>query len=148
MAQPDYYAVLGVLPTAPDDEITRAWRRLVLASHPDKTRTAPAQTDIRLVNEARAVLSDPVRRAAFDAQRVSNHAAPPPPSGPRIREHVSLEAFTAHPSAEEPERFTLECRCGQEYVVTVDELEAGVDVVGCPGCGEYVGVDYEVVEEE
>lgn len=31
MALPDYYAVLGVLPTAPDDEITRAWRRLVLA---------------------------------------------------------------------------------------------------------------------
>jgi hypothetical protein len=31
MSQPDYYAVLGVLPTAPADEITRAWRRLVLA---------------------------------------------------------------------------------------------------------------------
>lgn len=98
------------------------------------------------MNEARAVLSNPAQRAAFDAQRLAPAAAPQP-SGPRIREHVSLEAFTPHPSAEEPERFTLACRCGQEYVVTVDELEAGIDVVGCPGCGEYVGVDYEVVEE-
>lgn len=31
MSRPDYYAILGVLPTAPDAEITRAWRRLVLA---------------------------------------------------------------------------------------------------------------------
>ncbi|BEJ13608.1 hypothetical protein CspHIS471_0307820 [Cutaneotrichosporon sp. HIS471] len=142
MTQTDYYAVLGVRPTAPNNEITLAWRRLVLASHPDKAGSAPAQTDIRLVNEARAVLSDPARRADFDAQRTAA-----PPSGPRIREHVSLEAFTAHPSAEEPEHFTLECRCGQSYDVTVDELEAGVDVVGCPGCGEYIGIDYEVVEE-
>lgn len=107
--------------------------------------------DIRLINEARAVLSDPLQRAAFDAQRSERSVqstAPPPPSGPRIREYVSLEAFTPHPSADEPERFTLECRCGQDYAVTVDDLEAGVDVVGCPGCGEYVGVEYEVVEEE
>ncbi|GMK56881.1 hypothetical protein CspeluHIS016_0307210 [Cutaneotrichosporon spelunceum] len=143
MAQPDYYTILGVRPTALDDEITRAWRRLVLASHPDKARSSSTQIDICLVNEARAVLSDPARRAQFDAQRTAA-----PPSGPRIREHVSLEVFTAHPSAQDPERFTLECRCGQDYVVTVDELEAGVDVVGCPGCGEYVGIDYEVVEEE
>ncbi len=94
------------------------------------------------------MLSDPGRRAAFDAQRSAVSAVPPPPSGPRIREHVSLEAFTAHPSADEPERFTLACRCGHEYAVSVDELEAGVDALGCPGCGEYIGVDYEVLEEE
>ncbi len=38
MSQPDYYAVLGVLPTAPADEITRAWRRLVLAVSDNQRR--------------------------------------------------------------------------------------------------------------
>jgi len=30
---------------------------------------------------------------------------------------------------------------------TSSSIEEGVDVVGCPGCGEYVGVEYDVVEE-
>lgn len=106
--------------------------------------------DIVLVNEARAVLSDPTRRAEFDAQCSSapDSREVPKPKGPRIREYVSLEEFTPVPDADEPEEYKLECRCGQYYVITVSELEDGVDVVGCPGCGEYIGVDYEVVEEE
>ena len=31
-------------------------------------------------------------------------------------------------------------------MITHEELEAGVDVVGCGGCGEWVRVGYEVVE--
>jgi diphthamide biosynthesis protein 4 len=61
---------------------------------------------------------------------------------------VSLEEFTPLPSEDDADRYTLACRCGQEYVITVDDLEDGVDVIGCPGCGEYIGVEYEVVEEE
>ncbi|WOO78657.1 DPH4 [Vanrija pseudolonga] len=148
--QPDYYAVLGVARDAPDSEITQAWRRLVLVSHPDKQQAAgksaspEPSNDIVLINEARAVLSDPAKRAAFDAQYEAPR--PPPAAGPRIREHVSLEVFTPHP-VDEPEKYTHPCRCGHEYVVTIDDLEAGVDVLGCPGCGEYIVVEYEEVEE-
>lgn len=35
-AQPDPYAVLGVNPDAPMDEVRRAWREQVRASHPDQ----------------------------------------------------------------------------------------------------------------
>lgn len=143
---------------------------LTAQAHPDK-RDSPASRegtpggststtlngdsvpDIVLVNEARAVLSDPTRRAAFDAERARPYSAQPPaPSGPRIREYVSLETFTPHVEDEsnpdaEPHQYTLECRCGQEYVITLEELEAGVDVIGCPGCGEYIGVEYEEVDE-
>jgi len=61
---------------------------------------------------------------------------------------VSLESFTALPNEDEVEKYTLPCRCGQEYEITIADLEDGVDVVGCPGCGEYVGVEYDVVEED
>lgn len=160
--QPDYYAVLGVARDAPDAEITQAWRRLVLVvshlphapadtqSHPDKQQAArksasrEPSNDIVLINEARAVLSDPAKRAAFDAQYEAPR--PPPAAGPRIREHVSLEVFTPYP-VDDPEKYTHPCRCGHEYVVTIDDLEAGVDVLGCPGCGEYIVVEYEEVEE-
>lgn len=173
---PDYYAVLGVERSATAAEITRAWRRLVLLvsetfcggvsflaawgqtelkltmqSHPDKRRAGDVSpVDIVLVNEARAVLSDPGRRKEFDAQYLTSTSSRdvPEPKGPRIREYVSLEEFTPKPDEDEPEEYTLECRCGQDYVITVPELEDGVDVVGCPGCGEYIGVDYEVVEDE
>lgn len=105
-----------------------------------------------LVNEARAILSDPSRRKEFDEQfqrAIEGSRDVPKPKGPRIREYVSLEEFTPYPDGEdeEPVRYTLLCRCGQDYVVTVEDMENGIDVVGCPGCGEYIGVDYEVVEE-
>ncbi|KAL1407299.1 hypothetical protein Q8F55_006720 [Vanrija albida] len=152
--KPDYYAVLGVAPDAAPAEITQAWRRLVLVSHPDKqaggskSASPEPRADIVLINEARAVLSDPARRAAFDAEHAETAAQPPPAAGPRIREHVSLENFTPYPlDADEPEKYMYPCRCGHEYVVTIDDLEAGVDVLGCPGCGEYIVVEYEEVEE-
>lgn len=97
------------------------------------------------------MLSDPTRRKEFDAQyqsALNGSRDVPKPKGPRIREYVSLEEFTPVPDADAPEEYTLECRCGQDYVITVPELEDAVDVVGCPGCGEFIGVDYEVVEED
>jgi hypothetical protein len=46
----------------------------------------------------------------------------------------------------EPTYYTLPCRCSSRFVITLDDLEEGVDVVGCEGCGEWVRVGYEVVE--
>ena len=78
----DYYALLGVERDATDEEIVRAWRGLVLVHHPDKQKqqsTSHAQSytrtlaqsgqgkvDIRLVNEAKWVLSDPARRREWE----------------------------------------------------------------------------------
>lgn len=46
-----------------------------------------------------------------------------------------------------PAYYTYACRCSAEFVMTHQDLEDGVDVVGCMGCGEWVRVLYEVVEE-
>ena len=66
----DHYAVLGVTPEAPIDEIKKAYRRLALANHPDRhPGDVEAEERFRAITVAYTVLSDPVQRARFDAQR-------------------------------------------------------------------------------
>ncbi len=62
----DYYAVLGVPRDAAQDEIKKAYRRLARKYHPDVSKAADAETRMKEVNEAYAVLSDPEKRAAYE----------------------------------------------------------------------------------
>jgi len=63
----DYYATLGVSPTATATDIKRAYRRLARQYHPDAA-DAPKSTSLlfRLVQEAYDVLSDPQQRTQYD----------------------------------------------------------------------------------
>ena len=69
----DLYAVLGVEPTAPQEDIKKAYRKLALIYHPDKHATAAegaklaASRKFQQVGFAYAVLSDKKRRAKYDA---------------------------------------------------------------------------------
>lgn len=62
----DYYAILGVPPTADAEEIKRAYRALVRKVHPDARLEAGTSFLFRLVHEAYSVLSDPDRRSEYD----------------------------------------------------------------------------------
>src|SRR5215471_3914087 len=64
----DYYVILEVPPTATVAEIKRSYRRLVRKYHPDLNQQA-LDKHIKLLNEAYAVLRDPVKRAKYDALR-------------------------------------------------------------------------------
>jgi Ca-activated chloride channel family protein len=65
----EYYAILGVPPTATDEEIKRAYRALARRYHPDsRAEDAPA-TRFHEIQAAYAVLSDPHRRRAYDRRR-------------------------------------------------------------------------------
>jgi molecular chaperone DnaJ len=70
-----------VKPSASLEDIRHAYRNLARAHHPDATG-AGSGVDMAAVNEAWRVLSDPARRAVYDASlRVSRvRAAPPPPT--------------------------------------------------------------------
>ncbi|MCB9568450.1 MAG: J domain-containing protein [Myxococcales bacterium] len=70
MAYQDHYTILGVDPKASADEIKRAYRRLALATHPDRHPDQPeAEERFRQISTAYAVLSDPAQRARFDTMR-------------------------------------------------------------------------------
>ena len=69
MRSKDYYAILGVPRNATQEEIKRAYRRLALKYHPDRNPgDREAEEKFKEISEAYEVLSDPEKRAIYDAQ--------------------------------------------------------------------------------
>ena len=62
----DYYAILGVAPSADSHAIQRAFRKKAIESHPDRGGSHQAMV---LVNEAWYVLRDSRQREAYDRER-------------------------------------------------------------------------------
>ncbi len=64
----DYYHILGVSRNASDEEIKKAYRRLAMQHHPDRNpgKEKQANEKFKEINEAYAVLGDPVKRRQYD----------------------------------------------------------------------------------
>ena len=67
----DYYAILGVAPSASETEIKRAFRRLAVQYHPDKNSSPDAKPRFQEINEAYDILGDWEKRAGYDARLVN-----------------------------------------------------------------------------
>lgn len=67
MEYKDYYKVLGVDKNATQADIKKAYRKLALKYHPDKTKgDKAAEQKFKEANEANEVLSDPEKRKKYD----------------------------------------------------------------------------------
>ncbi len=67
MAKRDYYEVLGIAKGADEKEIKRAYKRLAMKYHPDRTKgDKESEEKFKEVNEAYEVLSDSTKRQAYD----------------------------------------------------------------------------------
>ena len=88
----NYYRILHVQPDAHDAVIRMAYRTLMqkLRLHPDLGGDGATAT---LINEAYAVLSDPARRAQYDAQLGPHSARAAPRAAPQ---QSSVAASTRH----------------------------------------------------
>lgn len=63
----DYYKVLGVDKNAGAAQIKKAYRKLALKYHPDKTKGDKAlEAKFKKISEAYAVLSDPEKKQQYD----------------------------------------------------------------------------------
>lgn len=66
MTNSDYYAILGVVKSASQEEIKKAYRKLALQYHPDRNKTKEAEEKFKEITKAYEVLSDPQKRQTYD----------------------------------------------------------------------------------
>jgi len=91
----DLYEILGVKPTAADEAIKRAYRRLVKRYHPDVNKHRGAKEMFLEVKEAYEVLSNPLLRREYD-ERVARErgwesARAPPKRGAPVKVRVPTD---------------------------------------------------------
>lgn len=84
-ASKDLYEILQVDPSVDQEVIRTAYRALAQRFHPDLNSSPQAAELMKQVNEAYGVLSDPVKRAAYDRRLTPPSLTPaagrPPWSG-------------------------------------------------------------------
>jgi len=84
----DYYQILGLNKDASQEQIKAAYRKLAFQYHPDRNKEDPAAAEkMKELNEAYAVLSDPVKRKEYDTYRDSYGSF----ASQRFRENYSEE---------------------------------------------------------
>ena len=110
----DYYQLLHVHPSAPMAIIKASYRTLMqqLKAHPD---LGGDHAQAALINEAYATLTDENRRAAYDAERTEETAAPPPKSGGR---RSSADVDSPAPSTSASCAFCGQTRFGEADTCT------------------------------
>lgn len=65
----DFYAILGVNPSADDETVRKNYRKLALSLHPDKNKSVGADGAFKYISEAWGQLSDKSKRSAYDDRR-------------------------------------------------------------------------------
>lgn len=87
----NYYKVLQVDPSADPEVIAAAYKRLAVRNHPDTNgSSADAKARMQALNEAYAVLSDPVQRAAYDRRMAGQPAVTDPSSQSVMADEPSI----------------------------------------------------------
>jgi molecular chaperone DnaJ len=101
--RPTHYDILGVAPSADVVAIRDAYRRLAREHHPDRAASsdrAGADVDMPAINEAYRVLSDPARRAVYDAAvrgaRTSERGPGAPPRATGSDPAPTMPTFASH----------------------------------------------------
>jgi len=150
----DYYAILGVGPSASFDELKRAYRKLAREYHPDVNPDPVAQEKFKEINTAYEVLSDPKKREVVDLggdPMAANGGGPGGPGGPFVGFQDIMDAFfgtaggsrgprpRTRPGADAIMRLELdlnETAFGVEAPITVD---TAVICTTCNGAGTAAG---------
>jgi molecular chaperone DnaJ len=94
MIRKDFYDTLGVPRDVSDEDLKKAYRKLVLQYHPDRNpgdKTAEAK--IREINAAYEVVGDPEKRRAYDRLRFGDEVRDEAPDPSVVLERMEQKLF-------------------------------------------------------
>jgi DnaJ-class molecular chaperone len=91
----DYYEVLDIVPDASAEEIKEAYHRRAFQSHPDRNRKSEeANKKMQEINEAYAILSDPIKRREYDLPRGYGRRVPKFKQGSKVK--ISINSMSQY----------------------------------------------------
>lgn len=94
MASLDYYAVLGIAPGASDEDIKKAYRKLVFKYHPDRNpNDKEAEDKIREINAAYEIVGDAETRKTYERLRFGDEPRDMPPDPALVLEAMLAKLF-------------------------------------------------------
>ena len=147
----DAYEVLGVREDADTDELRRAYQQLARQYHPDRARpsgeasTADDANDaFRRVQDAWELVRDPDGRRRYDAER---RAEALQDLGSRATE-VDLGEMDYAEDDAGAGVWRYDCRCGDAFVVTEEQLTDGIDTIACRSCSLLLRPLYQRAAEQ
>jgi len=94
----DYYEVLDISQNASTEEIRRAYHRLAFQCHPDRNhKSKKAHKKMQEINEAYAILSDPIKRKEYDLPRGYGSGVPKFKKGSKAKISVNYPSpYSGH----------------------------------------------------
>ncbi|KAI8393960.1 uncharacterized protein BYT42DRAFT_552884 [Radiomyces spectabilis] len=136
-----HYEVLGISETADVDYIKQRFQQLILVHHPDKNTDSANDQQVYRILKAWEVLRNAEKRRQYDLELKAS----------RSRQQISINAEIDLDDMEYDEEnrvYFSPCRCSGFYEITENDLERGVEIVGCDLCSLRVRILYDVVEDD
>jgi len=124
------YAILSVSQNASFEELRKNYKALCLSCHPDKHGGDTRR--FQELQKAWDILKDPQSRTLYDHTLVSSEKK-------IISEQVDLDDMSFR---EAGDTFIYPCRCGEQFIITSNDLDAGITVIQCSGCSLCIEVLY------
>jgi curved DNA-binding protein CbpA len=76
----DLYSILGVSPSATQDEIKSAYKKRAFEFHPDRNKSPGAEDKFKEISQAYSTLSDHSKRQQYDMSRGGSYRSAPSPA--------------------------------------------------------------------
>lgn len=136
----NHYSILECEESATQEEIKRAYQRLVKQHHPDKHQDLRTTEFYNMIDEAWSILRDPENRKQYDAKIMNDKL------NSDILLYDTLYLHELHRN--EAGDYTYNCRCGGTYSVNSDLPEEKEFLIRCDECSFYIKVVLNIFDNE